>query len=91
MTRTDRLAFDLESEGVGLWAEPGNVAGWRRALMRLLDDPQAARRMGERGRALCEERYNMEVFSARLARILKQTLKARRSPTSVEESPLHDS
>ena len=91
MTRTDRLAFDLEGEGVGLWVEPGDVAGWRRALTRLLDDPATTRNMGERGRALCEERYNMEVFSTRLAAILAQTLEGCRGRFSIRESPVHGS
>lgn len=70
MTRHDLLAFDVETEGVGLWVDPGDVAGWRRAIQRLLADPQEARRMGGRGRMLCETRYNMDVFAAGLARVL---------------------
>ncbi|MBI5837556.1 MAG: glycosyltransferase family 4 protein [Candidatus Eisenbacteria bacterium] len=77
VTRTELMPLDIESEGVGLWVGPGDVTGWRHAIRRLLDDPGEARRMGSRGRWLCETRYNMEEFGARLAGVLWQALPRR--------------
>ncbi len=71
MSRTSLLALDLEQEGVGEWVDAGDVEGWRRAILRMLEDPERASRMGRRGRQLCEERFNMREFSTRLAGVLR--------------------
>lgn len=42
----------------GLLAAPGDVAGFRAALLRLLQDRSLARRMGEQGRRRLEQRFS---------------------------------
>lgn len=74
MTRNPYLPIDLEKEGIGLWVEPGDVAGWRKAVSYLLDNPSVAAEMGERGKLLCERHYNMSFYTEKLAtELLKVT------------------
>jgi len=44
---------------------------WVDALTMLLGDPDAARRMGDRGRAVIDTRFSVEVLSLRLAEIIR--------------------
>jgi glycosyltransferase involved in cell wall biosynthesis len=70
MTRNPWIDIDIEAEGIGLWVEPGDVGGWRRAITFLLEHPTETREMGRRGRSLCESRYDISRFAAGLARSL---------------------
>lgn len=70
MTRNKQIDIDIEKEKIGIWVEPGDVKGWRQAINYLLTHPSETQEMGNRGRYLCETKYNIEVFSAHLARIL---------------------
>ncbi|MBI3300241.1 MAG: glycosyltransferase [Elusimicrobia bacterium] len=47
----------------GLVVEPGDPAGLRAALARLLADPALSRRLGEAGRALARERFSAEAMA----------------------------
>lgn len=65
VTRTPHLAdVDVEAIGCGVWVDPGDVAGWRAALTRLLDDSALRARMGEAGRAFAESSWNADLFGA---------------------------
>jgi len=86
-TRTPCLDVDIEAEGCGIYVEPGDVAGWVRALRYIMDNPQAAREMGARGRRLCEQRYSIERFGDRMVRLIEQAAQPRQAaPTSVPRS-----
>ncbi|MBD2075260.1 glycosyltransferase [Phormidium sp. FACHB-592] len=74
MTRNKHIDLDLEKEGIGLWVEPNDIAGWQRAIAYLLAHPEEAAAMGDRGRRLCETKYNLDVFTNTLARALKSVL-----------------
>ncbi|MEK7476866.1 MAG: glycosyltransferase family 4 protein [Candidatus Coatesbacteria bacterium] len=54
----------------GLTVEPGSVDRLAEAIISLLRDPAARRRMGERGRAVLSEFYTHEAFRARFADVL---------------------
>lgn len=71
MTRNRHIGLDIEKEGIGLWVEPENVSSWQQAIAYLLAHPDKAAEMGDRGRRLCEKRYNLDVFTNTLARTLK--------------------
>jgi glycosyltransferase involved in cell wall biosynthesis len=78
MTRNPWVDLDVAAEGIGLWVDPGDVAGWRRALRELSSDEARCREMGARARALAEKRYNLDAFTAQLARELSAALADRR-------------
>jgi glycosyltransferase involved in cell wall biosynthesis len=54
-----------------LWVKPGDVAGWREAFHYILDHPNEAAQMGQRARALCLQRYNLQAFTAHLAKVIR--------------------
>lgn len=72
MTRNRQIDIDIEKENIGIWVEPEDVQGWRTAIDHLLAHPEETRQMGKKARQLCDARYNMTNFSARLADILKR-------------------
>lgn len=77
MTRTGCLDIDIEAEGVGLYVEPGDPAGWAHALDRLAGDPALVRAMGSRARRLAEERFSYARFGDKLAAFFDQVCPAR--------------
>lgn len=58
---------DVERHGCGFWVEQ-RADAIAEALHRVLADPDAARRMGERGRALADARYRWDVIADAFAR-----------------------
>ena len=64
----------LESLGIvrdgetGLFVEPGDVDGWRRAIGRLLEHPEMASEMGLRARAVVEQGLNLDTYTADIVR-----------------------
>jgi glycosyltransferase involved in cell wall biosynthesis len=67
VTRNPFFDIDVAAEGAGLVVEPGDVDGWHRALEWIVAHPDETTAMGERGRQLCEERYNLAAFSSQIA------------------------
>ncbi|PSB24812.1 glycosyltransferase [Stenomitos frigidus] len=72
MTRNQHIELDIEKERIGLWVEPEDVQGWQQAIAYLLANPEEAAAMGDRGRRLCEKKYNLDVFTDTLAKTLNQ-------------------
>jgi glycosyltransferase involved in cell wall biosynthesis len=56
--------IDIEKEKVGLVVKDEN--GWSSAIQYLIDHPNEAKEMGERGRKLCKEKYNYDLFCKEL-------------------------
>jgi glycosyltransferase involved in cell wall biosynthesis len=71
MTKHRQVNIDVEKAGIGLWVEPGDVEGWRRAIAYCIENPQKVQEMGKKARELCKV-YNLEVYSAQLTAELKQ-------------------
>lgn len=65
VTRTggQMTEIDVETSGIGLYVAPGDVSSLRQAVMRIVENPNEAREMGQRGRQLCETYYNMDRFA----------------------------
>jgi glycosyltransferase involved in cell wall biosynthesis len=70
MTRTPGLGFDIEGEGLGIWIDPGDSDGWRRALALLRDDASVRTEMGANARRFAETRWNNHRFSQDIQRFL---------------------
>jgi glycosyltransferase involved in cell wall biosynthesis len=61
-TINDAYPFDIEKEKIGLVVDYYDVEGWKQALRYLLDNPDEAREMGERGLYLARHKYNYRSF-----------------------------
>lgn len=60
---TGEKALGLIEEGkTGLFYEPGDVKGLRKAIQRLLEDPDEAKRLGDGARARVERDLNMDRY-----------------------------
>lgn len=64
-TKTGALAgeLDLNASGAGIYVQPGNASQLADAMKQITNFPNEARKMGQKGRALCEAHYNIERFS----------------------------
>ncbi len=54
ITRNPWIDIDVEALGIGIWVEPGDVDGWRDAIIYLDERPDVAVEMGRRARALVD-------------------------------------
>lgn len=68
----------LEQSGVGTLVEPGDATALAFAVTRLLRDRKAARREGERARAVVRERYALSRMVADVEDVYEQILKETR-------------
>lgn len=73
MTKHRQVNIDIEKEGIGIWVEIGDVKGWEKAISYLLEHPQETQKMGKRARILCEDKYNLNIFSQQLADVFKSS------------------
>ena len=69
MTRNRYLDVDLVGLGIGIVVEPGDVRGWRDALLLLMNDPARRADMGARARAFAESSWNADRFGRGLVEI----------------------
>ena len=74
-TDNPTFPFDVEKEGVGIKVAYGDAEGWAWAIRFLRDHPEEARRMGEKGRRLAENRFNIGRCAGELAALLRDLLK----------------
>jgi glycosyltransferase involved in cell wall biosynthesis len=54
----------------GLYVPPGDVAALRAAIRYLLDHPDEAARMGQAGRRLVQQHFNVDAFARRTRTLL---------------------
>lgn len=65
-SRTPGQTDVIVEEATGLYVAPGDASALRAAIQRLLDDPQAAARMGQAGRATIEREMSLDCYVERL-------------------------
>ena len=58
----------------GIVVPVGDEAALRAAMRRLIDDPEAARRMGGRARQYVEQRFSPHLHYARMAAVFRETI-----------------
>ena len=71
-SRNPQIPIDFDREGCGISVEYGDVEGWQQATSYLASHPDEARRMGERGRQIAEERFNDRQCASEVAAVLKE-------------------
>ena len=69
-TRTSAVPEIIDDGGTGLLVPRGDVRALHAALLRMIDDPARARRMGERGRHKVQERFTWTCVAEHLTRVL---------------------
>jgi hypothetical protein len=62
---------ELAEAETGLYVPPGDAAAMRAAVQYLLDHPEEAARMGANGRRLVEQHMNLDLFTERVAAIVR--------------------
>jgi glycosyltransferase involved in cell wall biosynthesis len=78
VTRNPWIDIDVEALGIGIWVEPGDVNGWSDAIRFLDEQPEIARKMGSRARALVDRgEYSSRTFAERLMDIFDRVLESR--------------
>jgi glycosyltransferase involved in cell wall biosynthesis len=61
----------------GLLVENGNIEGFADAIVRLLEDPELARRLGEHGKRTVRKKNDWAQSSALLERVIEQVVAGR--------------
>lgn len=71
-SRNPQIPVDFEAERCGIAVDYGDVEGWQKAVAWMASHPDEARRMGERGRRIAEQRFNDRRCAAEIAAVLRQ-------------------
>jgi glycosyltransferase involved in cell wall biosynthesis len=79
-TTVGDLPAVVEHEVTGLLVEPGDGAALEAAILRLLDRPEEAQRMGEAGRARSEETASWATVAERTEEVFVRVLRRRARP-----------
>jgi len=69
-SRVGEVGACLSDGETAMVAEPGDLEGWRDRIVRLLDDPALASRIGAAGRELARREFDYRVHSRRLYEFL---------------------
>jgi glycosyltransferase involved in cell wall biosynthesis len=75
MTENINVDLNIDKECIGMTVRQGNVEDWVNALNLLLNDYDLLKKMGEKSIALMHSRFNMSLFSDRLAKIFLDNYK----------------
>lgn len=75
VTDNNHYSIDMEKEKIGFKVAFGDKEGWRQAIQYLIDHPEEAREMEERGQALCFHKFDYRKFAENLATELQEVLK----------------
>lgn len=89
-TRTEgQEGLDVLQEGeTGFYIAPQDVDGWRNAITYLCDHPKEAIQMGQRARALVEERWNLDTYTRDMVDIISSVTAEGRDLSVNQESPV---
>lgn len=67
-----QMPIDIAREGCGLTVPYGDVGAWGRAIQYIIDHPDEARQMGQRGRVIALKKYNEAICAHEIATILRK-------------------
>jgi hypothetical protein len=71
MTRTTGLAEQLIDRGIVLGVKPGDAAGMRQAIVHLLNNPEEAQTLAQRGYELIQQEHTSELHIERIIAAFK--------------------
>lgn len=74
-SRNPQIPVDFDKEGCGISVPYYNIEGWENAIRYMMQHPDEARQMGERGRELARTTYNDRRCAEEVASVLKSTQK----------------
>jgi glycosyltransferase involved in cell wall biosynthesis len=72
MTHHPLIDINIQEERIGIWTHTKDVNSWVEAIGKISSDPKQAAVMGQRGRLLCEEKYNTTRYGKDLNRLIRQ-------------------
>jgi len=75
MTKSGCLDLDPEAEGCGLWIRPKDIEDWTVKMNLLIEKPNLAAKMGEKGRKIAERNFSPERFDTNVVDFLKKLMK----------------
>ncbi len=75
ITKNKAIDIDVDKEGIGISVDLNDVEGWKKAISFFYSNPGQAQEYGRRGRLLCEQKFNLELFTEEVALILKDLMK----------------
>jgi len=73
-SRNPQMPVDIDREGCGITVGYGDVEGWKNAIAYMGGHPDEARRMGERGRRLAQQLYNVDQCARDVMEVLNYEL-----------------
>ncbi len=74
MTRSGCLGLDHETEGCGLWVPPKSIEDWKVKMDLLIEKPDLAKKMGEKGRKIAEINFSPTRFDKDVVAFLKELI-----------------
>jgi len=74
MTKSGCLGLDPETEGCGLWIRPKDIEDWRIKMNLLIEKPNLASEMGDKGRKIAERNFSPARFDADVVDFLKKLM-----------------
>ncbi len=67
----------VEENNAGIYAEPGSPQALAEAVLKLAEDPEACRMMGENGRKAIQEKFNRDTAALLLEKIFMESVKGK--------------
>lgn len=77
-TRNPYFEMDIDAEQIGITVDYDDAEGWEKAIRRLTESPEEARRLGANSRHLAERTYNLENFAAEIVEGFSKVLSSHR-------------
>lgn len=71
-SQNPQMPIDIAREGCGLTVPYGDIGAWVRAIQYIIDHPDEARQMGQRGKDIAQKRYNEAICAHEIATILRK-------------------
>jgi glycosyltransferase involved in cell wall biosynthesis len=79
MTKNSNIDIDIEAEGIGIFVELGDIAGWAKAMEWFAANPDSALTMGRKARELADSHLNSRIFAEQVKEIFEKLIADNRS------------
>lgn len=78
VTGDTAMAYMVQQENCGIIVNPDNSDEIRQAIIKLKENPELCRRLGENGRRAYEQKYNMEIMAQSLLNLYETVGRAKK-------------